>query len=116
MERTFRNGLTVTLTCSLQEKSEETVIPKSLTCFTLLRLAPNEYVERERSRLRVIRKTSHLPGLKRSCHLDAQDSSWSTSSCRSSLSLALFDSSLYTLVASANILNVEEILDDISLT
>lgn len=83
--------LTVTLTCLLQDKCEETVISKSLTCFTLLRFVPNEYVGREKSRLCVIRKTSHL---KRSCNLDAQDRSWSTSSSRASLSLAICDSSL----------------------
>ena len=38
--------------------------------------------------------------LKRSCHLDAQDTNWSTSNCRASLSLAMFDSSLYSLVSS----------------
>ena len=44
--------LTVTLrTCSLQDKSEEAIMPKSLTHFRLLRLVPNEYVGRERSRL-----------------------------------------------------------------
>ena len=63
--------LTVTLTCSLRDKSEETIMPISLTHFTLLRLVPNEYVGREKSRLCVMRKTSHLSGLKRSCHLDA---------------------------------------------
>lgn len=47
--------LTVTLTGLLQDKCEETVILKSLTCFTLLRLVPNEYVGREKSRLCVIR-------------------------------------------------------------
>ena len=67
-------------------------------------LVPNEYVGMERSRLYVTHKTSHLSGLKRSCHLDAQDSRWSTSSSRVSLSLVMFGSSLCTLVSSANIL------------
>ena len=67
-------------------------------------LVPNEYVGMERSRLCATCKTSHLLGLKRSCHLDAQDSRWSTSSSRVSLSLVTFDSSLCTLVSSANIL------------
>ena len=49
-------------------------------------------------------QTSHLSGLKRCCHVDAQDSKWSTSSCRTSLSLVMFGSSLCTLVSSANIL------------
>ena len=72
---------------------------------------------REKSRLCVTRKTSHLSGLKRSCHLlDAQDSSWSTSNCRASLSLPMFDSSLYTLVSYPNILNVDVTLEDMSLT
>ena len=35
---------------------------------------------------------------------------------RASLSLAMFDSSLYTLVSFGNILNVEEMLEDMSLT
>ena len=76
----------------------------------------NEYVAGRRSRLCAIPKTSHLSGLKRSCHLDAQDSNLSTSNCGASLSLARFDNSLFTSVSSAKILNVEEMLDDMSLT
>ena len=88
-------------------------MPKSLTYFTPLRFVPNEYFGRERSRLCAIRNlASHLSGLTRSCHLDAQDSNRSMSNCRASLSLHMFDSSLYTLVSSANILNVEEMLDN----
>ena len=69
----------------------------------------------ERSRLCFIRKlASHLSGLTRSYHLDAQDSNWSILNCRASLSLSMFYSSLYTLVSSANNLNVEEMLDDMS--
>ena len=79
-------------------------------------LVPNEYMGMERSPLCVTRRASHQSGLKRSRHLDAQDSRWSTSSCRASLSLVMFDSSLYTLVSSVNILKVEEMLDDMSLT
>ena len=91
-------------------------MPKSFTHFTLLKLVPTEYAGREKYRLCVIRKTSHLSGLKRNCHLDDQDSNGWTSYCRASLSLAMFDSSLYTLVSSANILNVEAMLEDMSLT
>ena len=76
-------------------------MPKSLTHLTLLMLVHNKYVGMERSRLCVTRKTSHLSGLKRCCHVDAQDSKRSTSSCRASLSLVMFDSSLCTLVSSA---------------
>ena len=70
----------------------------------------------ERSRLCVTRRASHSSGLKCSRHLDAYDSKWSASICRASLSLVMFDSSLYTLVSSVNILKVEEMLDDMSLT
>ena len=91
-----------------QDKSEETIMPNSLTHFPVLRLVPNEYLGRESSHLCVIRKTSHLLELKWSCHLDAQDTNWSTSNCKASLSLAMFDSSLYTLGSSANILTVNK--------
>lgn len=82
-----------------QDKSEETIMPNSLTHFRVLRLVPYEYLGREGSHLCVVRKTSHLSELKWSCHLDAT-----------------VDSSLYTLVSSANILTVEEMLNDISST
>ena len=91
-------------------------MPNSLIHFPVFRLVPKEYLGRESSHLCVIRKTSHLSELKWSCHLDAQDTNWSTSNCKASLSLAMFDSSLYTLVSSANILTVEEMLNDISST
>ena len=59
--------LTVTLTCSLQDKSEITQITK----FSLR--TSHVFEGTERSHLCVIRSTSHLAGLKRSCHFDAQD-------------------------------------------
>ena len=92
--------LTVTVTFSLQDKSEVTLMPKFLTHFTVLRLVPNEYGGRERSRLCVMCNTSHLSELKCSYHLDAQDTNWSTTNCRASLYLAMFDRSLYILVSS----------------
>ena len=54
------------LTCLLEDKSDEIIMPRSLMYFTLLRLVPNEYVGRERSCLSIIRKTSPW-GLKHSC-------------------------------------------------
>ena len=83
--------LAVTLTCSRQDKCEETLMAKLLTHFTVLRLVSNEYATqggRSHVCALYVCNTSHLSELKRSCH------------CRASLSLAMFDSFLYILVLS----------------
>ena len=75
----------------------------------------NEYMGRKRSRLCVIRITSHMSELKRSCILDAEDTSDCTSDLHQIVGLQcpLCDSCLYIFVSSANILKEEEILEDL---
>ena len=100
----------VASTCSFQDKSEETITKSPNPLHT-----SHVFQGTERSCLCVIRSAPHLSGLKCSCHFDVQDTNLSISDCKASLSLAMFDSSLYSWVSSADILSVEEMLYDMSL-